>query len=70
MAGVEGKGETKIVTGIASRGEAVVSGGRIHVLFVNRTGPMIGQGSAQLKDGNEAFGEARIINGALRIRIT
>lgn len=67
MAGVELKGSAIIVDD--SRGARVING-RLRVRFVTRTGALrVGVGSAQIGDGIAAHNEARVINGALRVRL-
>ncbi len=68
MAGVEGKGVTKIVNGNPLNGEVEVINGRIKVLLVP-LGPATreGTGSAQLKGGIESKGQVVITAGAVRM---
>ncbi len=68
MAGVEGKGKTKFVTGRRKSGEAEIINGRLRVRVVARGTPREGTGSAQLKGGIESKGEVVIINGAVRVQ--
>lgn len=67
MAGVEGKGVTKIVGG-RQPDEVEVINGRIKVLVVP-LGPVTreGTGSSQLKGGIESKGEVVITNGFVRV---
>ena len=68
MAGVDGKGATKIVHGNRLNGEVEVINGRIRVLVVPRgTLTREGTGSAQLLHGNRTKGQVEIINGAVRL---
>ena len=68
MAGVDGKGVTKILHGNRLNGEVEVINGRIRVLVVPR-GPVTreGTGSAQLLHGNRVKGQVEIIGGAVRL---
>ena len=70
MAGVEGKGVTKIVGG-RQPGEVEVINGRIRVLVVP-LGPATreGTGSAQLKGGIASKGQVVITNGVVRMDST
>lgn len=69
MAGVTGKGRTKILGGTASHGEARVINGALLVKVVPRGTQRRGIGSAQLFKGIAQFGEVEIINGRVKVKI-
>ncbi len=69
MAGVSGKGATKILGGVASHGEARVIDGALLVKVVPRGTPRRGIGSAQLFKGIAKFGEVEIIDGRVKVKI-
>ncbi len=69
MAGVTGKGRTKILGGTASHGEVRVIDGALLVKVVPRGIPRRGIGSAQLFKGVAKFGEVEIIDGRVKVKI-
>lgn len=69
MAGVDLKGRSKIVGGIALHGEVRVINGALLVKVVPRGTPRRGIGSAQLLKGIAKFGEVEIINGRVKVRV-
>jgi hypothetical protein len=69
MAGVTGKGGTKILGGTASHGEVRVINGAVLVKVAPRGTQRRGIGSAQLLDGIASHNEVRIIDGKVRVKI-
>ena len=69
MGGVTLQSWSKIVAGIASKGQVEVINGAVKIKLVPRGARRLALGSARLRDGIASKGEVRILAGAVKVKV-
>jgi hypothetical protein len=69
MAGVAGKGSTRLVDGEPVREQVRIVNGCVHVRIRSRAAPVEGIDGVYLRDGGGVRDLLKIVNGAVCVRI-
>lgn len=69
MTGTTLQSWSKIIAGLASKGEVQVVNGAVKVKLVPRGSRRIGLGSARIRDGIASKDEARVLVGAVKVKV-